>query len=107
VHKATKKEIDFDLNHIKETFMEAKKNFTDASTLRSHEKLLKIGMAQEVDPLVLTTFLKTCMNLLRDKKVVEGLKYVGLRGLDPSLELFSQTNPCTTGPFGSNLQSTD
>jgi len=38
VHKAVVKEIDFDLNHAKEIFKEAKKNFVEASTLGSQEK---------------------------------------------------------------------
>lgn len=36
--------------------------------------MLETGTTQEVDPLVLATFLKTCMKLLHDKKVVECLQ---------------------------------
>lgn len=39
VHKANEKEVDFDLNHTKENFMEAKENFIEASTVGSHEKI--------------------------------------------------------------------
>ena len=35
VHRAPKKEIGFDLEHVKETFMEAKKSFVEASTSAS------------------------------------------------------------------------
>jgi len=40
VHKAAEKEVGFDLNWAKETFMEAKKNFVEASTSGSQEKLV-------------------------------------------------------------------
>lgn len=35
VQKVAEKEMDFDLNHAKETFLEAKENFIEASTLGS------------------------------------------------------------------------
>jgi len=38
VRKATEKDVRFDLNMAKETFMEAKKNFVEASTSGSQEK---------------------------------------------------------------------
>jgi len=69
VRKAPEKEVGFDLEHAKETFMEAKKSFAEASTLGSQDKL-----PTEVDPFVLTTFLETCMKLLHDRKVVKGLQ---------------------------------
>lgn len=69
VHKAPMKEPEFDLERAKETFMEAKRSFTDASTSGSKEK-----MALEMDPSMLTTFLETCMKLLRDSKVLKGLQ---------------------------------
>jgi len=56
VRKAPVKEPEFDLEHTKETFMEAKKSFAEASTSGRP----KPGM----DPLMLTTFLETCMKLL-------------------------------------------
>ena len=37
--KALEKEVFFDLNHSKETFMEAKKSFIEASTLGSQGKV--------------------------------------------------------------------
>lgn len=39
VCKAVEKEVDFDLNHVKETLMEAKKNFAKACTSRIREKM--------------------------------------------------------------------
>lgn len=41
VCKAAEKEIDFDLNHVKETLMEEKKNFVGISTLGTQEKMLE------------------------------------------------------------------
>jgi len=38
VCKALEKEVGFDLEHAKETFMEAKKSFVEASTLGSQDK---------------------------------------------------------------------
>ena len=69
VRKAPTKELEFDLECAKETFMEAKKSFTEASTSGSQEQL-EPGM----DPPMLTTFLETCMKLLHDSKVVKGLQ---------------------------------
>lgn len=48
--------------------MEAKRSFIDASTSRSKDRL-----EPEMDPLMLTTFLETCMKLLRDNNTVKGL----------------------------------
>ena len=81
VCKAPTKELDFDLECSKETFMEAKKSFVEASTSSSKDQL-DLGM----DPSMLTTFLKTCMKLLHDNKAVKGLqelitRYAGLREL--------------------------
>ena len=63
------KEVEFDLESACETFMEVKKIFTEASTSRSKDK-----RKQEMDPSMLTTFLKTYMKLLCDNNVVKGLK---------------------------------
>ena len=63
------KEADFDLEHTHETFMKAKKSFTEASTLGSKDK-----PEPEMDPSMLTTFLETYMKLLCDSKVVKGLQ---------------------------------
>jgi len=49
--------------------MEAKKSFADASTSGRKEKL-----ELEMDPSMLTTFLETCMKLLRNRKFVKGLQ---------------------------------
>lgn len=74
VHKAIEREVYFDLNHTKETFMEAKKNFVEAFTSGSHEQMPGTSVMLELDPSVLATFLNTCMKLLHNQKVVEGLQ---------------------------------
>ena len=74
VHKALEKEVGFDLERVKETFMELKKSFVEASTSRSQNKLSDTSVPTEVDPSVLTTLLETCMKLLHDKKAVKGLQ---------------------------------
>lgn len=38
VRKASTKELEFDLEHAKETFMEARKSFADASTSGSKDR---------------------------------------------------------------------
>jgi len=68
VPKALIKEPKFDLERAKETLMEVKKSFTEASTSGSKDQL-EPGM----DPSMLTTFLETCMKLLHDNKAVKGL----------------------------------
>ena len=69
VHKAPEREVGFDLQLMKEMFMEAKKSFAEASNLGSQDKL-----SEEMDPSMVTTFLETCMKLLCDNKVVKGLQ---------------------------------
>lgn len=69
VHKAPEKEVGFDLERARETFMEAKKSFAKASTSGIQDKL-----SEEFDPFMLTTFLETCMKLLRDRKAMKGLQ---------------------------------
>ena len=49
--------------------MEAKKSFTEASTSGSKDQL-----EPEMDSSIITTFLETCMKLLRDSKAVKGLQ---------------------------------
>jgi len=49
--------------------MEAKKSFAEASTSSSTDQ-----SGPGMDPYMLTTFLKTCMKLLHDNKVVKGLQ---------------------------------
>ena len=68
VRKGPTKELEFDLECVKETLMEAKKSFMEASTSGSQDQL-EPGM----DPSMLTTFLETCMKLLCDNKVIKGL----------------------------------
>jgi len=68
VHKASTKELEFDLEHIKETFMEVKKSFMETSTSGNKDQL-----ELEMDLSMLTTFLQTCMKLLHDSKVVKRL----------------------------------
>ena len=74
VCKSLDKEFHFDLERPKEMFMGVKKIFVGASTLGSQDKLLETSMPTETDPSVLTTFLETCMKLLRDSKAVKGLQ---------------------------------
>lgn len=69
VCKALGKEVGFDLEHTKETFMEVKKNFIKASTSGSQDNLSK-----EIDPSMLTTFLGICMKLFHDRKSVKGIQ---------------------------------
>ena len=73
VCKAPEKEVGFDLNCAKETFMEAKKSFTEASTSGNQNKVQETSMPTEVDPYILITFLETCMKLFHNKKAVKGL----------------------------------
>lgn len=68
VCKALTKEDLFYLEHARETFMKAKKSFTKTSTLGS-----KDNPQPKMDPLMLTTFIETCMKLLYKSKVVKGL----------------------------------
>lgn len=69
VHKVPVKEAESDLECTRETFMEAKKSFADASMSRRKDK-----PEPEMDPSMLIMFLETCMKLLRDSKVVKGLQ---------------------------------
>lgn len=69
VRKAPTKEPKFDLERAKETFMEAKKSFLEASTSSSKDQL-EPGM----HPSMLTTFLETCMKIFPDNKLVKGLQ---------------------------------
>jgi len=54
--------------------MEAKKRFVETSTSEIQEKSGGTNEEKDVDPLLLSTFLKKCMKLLRDRKIVEGLQ---------------------------------
>lgn len=63
------KEAKLDLEHARETFMETKKSFAEASTSGIKDKPDK-----EMDPCMLTTLLGTCMKLLRDSKAMKGLQ---------------------------------
>jgi len=71
VRIAPAKEVEFDLEHAREAFMEAKKSFAEASTSGS-----KDNPELEMDPSMLTTFLETCMKLLRDSKAVKVLQEI-------------------------------
>jgi len=68
VCKALENETGFDLESAKETFMEAKKSFVEASTLGSQGKPV-----EEMDPSMITTFLETSMKLLYNSKAMKGL----------------------------------
>jgi len=63
------KEPKFALEHAKETFMEAKRSFTNVSTSGSKDML-----ELEMGPSMLTTFLETCMKLLCDSNAMKGLQ---------------------------------
>lgn len=62
------KDAKFYLECTHEMFMEEKKSFAEASTSESRDK-----PDQEMDPSMLTTFLKSCMKLLCDSTAVKGL----------------------------------
>lgn len=51
VHKAPTKKPEFDVECVKETFMEAKKSFTETSTSNSRDQ-----QESWMDPSILTTF---------------------------------------------------
>lgn len=78
VRKAANKEMGFTVNKVKETFMESKRSFMDEGASTSRTQIMgkseETSTAQEADPSLLASFLKTCMKLLRDKKAVEGLQ---------------------------------
>lgn len=57
------------MERVKETFMEENKSFAEASTSGSQDK-----QTEEMDPSMLSTFLETSMNLLRDGKDIKGLQ---------------------------------
>lgn len=68
VRKDPEKEVGFGLERAKETFMEAKKIFAEASTSGS-----QVRQSDEMDASMLTTFLETYMTLICDSKAVKGL----------------------------------
>jgi len=72
--QSTEEEVGFDLDCAKETFMEAKKNFAKVSASGIQDKMQEISASAEVDSSVLTMFWETCVKLLRDSNVVEGLQ---------------------------------
>jgi len=74
VCKAPAKELEFELECVKETFMEVKKSFTEASTSSCKDQL-----ESRMDPSMQTTSLETCMKLLRESKVVKGLQELIIR----------------------------
>lgn len=54
--------------------MESKKSFAEASSSGSQENYGRTDESHDIDPLLLAPFLKTCMKLLHDRKVVEGIQ---------------------------------
>lgn len=74
VHNAVEKGVGFNLSQAKETFMEAKNSFVEASTSRIHKKSGGNNEAQVVDPLLFAIFINTCIKLLQDIKAIEGLQ---------------------------------
>lgn len=69
VCKAPKKEVGFDLECMKETFMEAKKSFAEASTSGIQDK-----QSKEMDLSMLTIIFETCMTMLCNRKAVKRLQ---------------------------------
>ena len=69
VRKVPLKQLDFDFECAKENFREAKNNFVETSTSESKDQF-----RSEKGTSMLTTFLETCMNLLKDAKVVKELQ---------------------------------
>lgn len=69
VRKAPAKEAEFDWEHTRKKFMEARKSFTEASTSGIRDK-----PDQEMEPSMLMTFLETCMKLLHVSKAMKGLQ---------------------------------
>ena len=67
--KAPTKEPESNSKCMEETFIEAKKSFTEASTSGSKDQP-ELGM----EPSMLTTFLETCMKLLRENKELRDYK---------------------------------
>lgn len=55
VHKALEREVRFDLERAKETFMESKKSFVETSTSGSQDML-----SEEVDPSMCGVLKKVC-----------------------------------------------
>lgn len=68
VRKALVKQPEFDLTQASETFLEAKEKFMEASPSSS-----KGQPDLQHDNSLITTFLETCMKLLRDANAVKGL----------------------------------
>jgi len=68
------KKLDFELELGMETLKEAQRIFTEASTLDRVDQ-----MGPRVDPSIITTFLETCMKLLHDSKVIQGLQELIMR----------------------------
>ena len=66
---APTRELDLEIEQVRGTSKEAQKSFTEVSALGNRDPI-ESGM----DPFVLTTFLETCMKLLRDKKAMNGLQ---------------------------------
>jgi len=79
VRKAPTKQPEFDFERAKETFMESKKSFEEVSTSGSKDQT-----ELEMDPSMLTTFLETCMKLLRYNKAIKGLQALITRCARPS-----------------------
>jgi len=63
------KEAEFDLERTKNTFMEPKKSFYDASTSGRKDR-----PEPKMDPSMLTMFLETCMKLLHNYKAINGMQ---------------------------------
>ena len=71
VRKTPNKIPTFDVGREKETFMEAKKDFADPSTFiapaQQHQQQLQCQEASQDQVSTLTSFLQSCMKLLRNQ----------------------------------------
>jgi len=80
IRKATKKAHVFDILKEKQAFTKARQSFMDDGaststtqlTQKDNHEIVPVA-TQEVDPNVLKSSLQTCMKLLRNQKVVDGL----------------------------------
>ena len=70
VHKTPEKIPSFDVGREKRTFMEAKKDFADSrpsvATTQQHQQQLQSQEASPDQVCTLTSFLQSCMKLLRN-----------------------------------------
>ena len=77
VHKSPEKIPNFDVGREKETFMEAKKDFADPGTsvapAQQHQQQLQSQGASTDKVSTLSSFLQSCMKLLRNQNALNEL----------------------------------